>query len=201
MAAMDLGPDFDRIDNKRPTRIMAVAFLVFVFLMLVPAALLLWALGGSGGMGLWETATVLFLAVMLGWAALAGPRIWFMGRHSPVDWLAGLMFRRTLPVPVVDEGPAQLRARRGDVDGAIAMYDEWIRAHPALLTLRFHRAELLHHAKRDPVAARGAYREAVELVRRKGADATEEEQQSARLAEAVLRDLRLSAGASSAGET
>ncbi len=181
------GDEFDRIDNKRPGRWMALAFFALLFLMVVPVAMLLTYRGGLSG--IWGTSALLFLAVIVGWAGLSLPRMWFISAHSPVDWVAAMMFRRVAPVPVVDESPAQLKARRGDLDGALALYKGWIEEHPKHLILRFHEADLLLREKKDPVAARRAYREASRLVHDKGARASKEEGEAERLAAAVLRDL------------
>ena len=153
----------------------------------------LWVFFAAFGLVLFGSllaGTVMWLICLLGWLVIIGSRGWWMSESSPFEILWNMVMRDEVEPPKVDEAPAQLLRKRGNSDGALAMYRGWSEEHHDLAILLYRMAEILHHDLKDIARARSRYEEFVERVERKGSSATEEERTMAGYARLVLKDLK-----------
>ncbi|MCP4872399.1 MAG: hypothetical protein GY898_27180 [Proteobacteria bacterium] len=133
--------------------------------------------------------TLMWMLCVGSWAALVGGRAFWMGSHSPIDQLWDDFVRREVPVPDVDEAPAQLLRRRGRSGEALAMYERWAKEHPKLAILVFRMAEIQHHDLKNRAEAARLYRRFVARVRAKGYRPSEEDRANLGIAEGLAEEL------------
>ncbi len=180
--------------SHRPVKTSILVGLAFVlWLFFAVFALLFFSYGGMEPTSTILVGTVMWLMVLLGWTSLVGGRKYWMSESSPVDWVARALFRRTEPVPKVDDAPAQLLRRRGKPREALRLYEGWHGKDPSQPILLYRMAEIEQEDLKNLPRAQGLYRRFQAAVNERGSAATEEEQQLAAYTQVLLKEIEATA--------
>ncbi|MCO4773476.1 MAG: hypothetical protein KDA24_25815 [Deltaproteobacteria bacterium] len=143
----------------------------------------------DSALGIAVLATVLFGAIVAGWAVLAGSNRMMGSENGIVDRLLTSMVRRSAVPLELDEAPALLARKRGNGAEAARLYTQWIQEFPHRTELRFHLSEVQHHDLGDKEAALRGYRDFLRRLKVLDRDPTRREQEFVPLAEAYIVDL------------
>ena len=165
-------------------------FFLLVYAACFCTALVLGSLAGASSLlGICGLAAFMFLLILIGWALLSLGPVLLTREGGLFDALVGMVWTRPGKPLELDEGPALLARRRGDLEEALRLYRQHLADLPHRLDLQYRIAEIEHRDRKDRVAAVRGYREFLRGLEGAGRSPSRHEEELAVLARASLRDL------------